>query len=285
MIIFILGVIGLCLGSFVNALVWRIWVQSEESKTAKTNTKKAKKVDYSILHGRSMCVHCKHELSWVDLVPLASWIALRGKCRYCKKAISWQYPLVELLTALLFVASYIFWPTGLTSFLDIANFASWLILLVGFVALAVYDIRWMILPNRLVYPMIVLASVLALVNVASGDSSVVSAALNCISSIMIAGGVFYLIFQLSNGNWIGGGDVKLGILIGLVVQDPYKAFMTLFLASILGTLIAVPSLLLGKMNSRSKLPFGPFLIIATIIIYLFGSSIIAWYKREVLLLG
>ena len=100
-VIIILAWLGLCAGSFVNALVWRL----HEQKRSKKADKKL-----SILNGRSMCVHCRHELTWYDLIPLFSWLLLRGKCRYCKKPISWQYPIVELATAAVFVLSYIFWP-------------------------------------------------------------------------------------------------------------------------------------------------------------------------------
>src|SRR4051812_13278636 len=100
MIIAVLIVFGLCLGSFVNALVWRV----HEQEAAKKPNKKL-----SVLNGRSMCPHCEHELAAKDLIPVLSWLSLGGKCRYCHKPISKQYPLVELLTALLVVGSYIWW--------------------------------------------------------------------------------------------------------------------------------------------------------------------------------
>ena len=134
MIIAILAVVGLILGSFVNALVWRMHE------------------GLSVAHGRSMCPHCKHTLAARDLVPVFSWLMLRGKCRYCKKPISPQYPLVELATSGLFVASYIWWPSVFTGSQE-AIFVLWLAILVGLVALAVYDIKWFLLPNKLIYPL------------------------------------------------------------------------------------------------------------------------------------
>src|SRR3954465_436221 len=107
MIIAVLVVLGLCLGSFVNALVWRLHEQEEGG------SKKAAAKKLSIIKGRSMCPHCKHALKPIDLIPVISWLSLRGKCRYCSKPISIQYPIVELSTALLFVVSYIWWPEPL----------------------------------------------------------------------------------------------------------------------------------------------------------------------------
>src|SRR5690606_2157613 len=108
MIIIFLAILGLCVGSFVNALVWRLRMQ--ESSGKKKSDRKM-----SISRGRSMCPHCRHELSAVDLVPVFSWLFLGGKCRYCRKPISKQYPLVELVTSILFIASYVFWPDAVGS--------------------------------------------------------------------------------------------------------------------------------------------------------------------------
>jgi prepilin signal peptidase PulO-like enzyme (type II secretory pathway) len=108
-----------------------------------------KRPELSILKGRSQCVNCEHTLAAKDLVPVFSWLSLKGKCRYCKKPISYHYPAVELLMASLFVISYSFWPYGLTGTYW-SGFIAWLVAIVILVALLVYDARWMLLPNRLV---------------------------------------------------------------------------------------------------------------------------------------
>src|SRR5262245_41082320 len=105
--VLILTVFGLCWGSFVNAFVWRLHELETNKRLSKSQKKKL-----SILHGRSMCPDCHNELAWYDLLPVVSWLSLKGKCRYCGKPISWQYPFVEALTAALFVLSYVFWPYG-----------------------------------------------------------------------------------------------------------------------------------------------------------------------------
>ncbi len=268
--ILLVAVLGLTLGSFVNALVWRLRLRSK----TKTNL--------SIWHGRSMCPNCRHKLAAGDLIPVLSWLWLKGKCRYCHKPISWQYPVVELLTAALFVVSYLAWPYSFTSLQSWLLFVFWLIFLVGFVALIAYDLRWMLLPNVIIYPLLYLAALqtLLLASVFHGGwESLVAAA----AGVAVLGGLFYLLFQLSGGRWIGGGDVKLGVLLGLLVGGPANALLLLFLASLLGSLYSVPLMLSGKAKRTSRLPFGPFLLASGIIVYLCGSSIIEWYKRRIFL--
>jgi len=276
-------VFGLIWGSFVNALVWRIHQQSKVTNKTKPTTKHklpATHNHYSILKGRSMCPDCKHELAVKDLIPVVSWLSIGGKCRYCHKPISIQYPAVELLTAILFVMSYVFWPLEWNT-IGIINFVVWLIMLVGFMALIVYDLKWMLLPNRIVYPLTQLGLLLALYNVVVDGN--LQALINTFLSVAVAGGIFYGLFQLSDGRWIGGGDVKLGILIGLILGDPYLAFLVLFLASLLGTFVIAPGMVLKKFTAKTKIPFGPFLIVATIIVQLVGLSTIEWYKQKLLL--
>jgi leader peptidase (prepilin peptidase)/N-methyltransferase len=285
MIIAVLIVLGLCFGSFVNALVWRVHEQAElEEQATKKKSKKAKAADVtladlSISKGRSMCPHCHHTLSALDLLPLVSWLALRGKCRYCHKPISAQYPVVELLTAVLFVISYLYWPVNFDgSGLKIAAFIVWLPLLVGFMALIIYDFRWMLLPDRIVFPLGAIASVLAGLMIASSEHPL-RAFLNVLGGVIIGGGLFWLIYQFSKGKWIGGGDVKLGWLLGLVVGTPGKAALFIFGAAILGTVASLPLLVSKRLKGNSVIPFGPFLIIAAIIAQLFGAALLAWYQR------
>jgi prepilin signal peptidase PulO-like enzyme (type II secretory pathway) len=293
----VLIVLGLCLGSFVNALVWRLQEQSKESKEqraesrVKNNSEKLisqpsplSPGDLSILKGRSMCPNCRHELAARDLIPIFSWISLKGKCRYCSQPISWQYPVVELLTAALFVFSYIFWPYGFGSLLSAHSsllFVFWLVFLTGLVALAVYDLRWFLLPDKITYPLIGLALVQVLLVVFWFDGGL--GALKDVSlSLVVGGGIFYALFQLSGGRWIGGGDVKLGALIGLILGQPQLSLLMIFVASVLGSVVSVPMLLTGHAKRDTHLPFGPFLILATIVVRLFGLSMIAWYKRQAL---
>jgi leader peptidase (prepilin peptidase)/N-methyltransferase len=274
MVIVILAVVGLCLGSFINAWVWRLHEQTEEADKKKPNPKRL--ASLSISKGHSMCPDCGHKLAAKDLVPVLSWLSLGGKCRYCHKPISWQYPLVEVLTAGLFITSYICWPTDLRSF-QIGIFIWWLILLVGLIALSVYDLRWFLLPNRIIYPASLAAAAIAIITIVNANSPG-KALLNTVLAVVVGGGVFYVLFQLSSGKWIGGGDVRLGWLLGLVAGTPGRSVLFIFAASIIGTLISLPLLLSNRLKRSSSIPFGPLLIIGLIITQLFGVHIIHWYQ-------
>jgi len=267
-----LVLLGLCFGSFVNALVWRIHVQSKGGKSKKN-------AEYSISKGRSMCVHCKHVLAAKDLIPIFSWIYLRGKCCYCGKQISWQYPMVEAVTALLFVISYLFWPYEIAG-IGVVSFAAWLMILVGLVALLIYDIKWMLLPNRIIFFLYWLAGVYVVARVV--ESSSLSSVSDYAMGVVIGGGIFYLLFQISSGRWIGGGDVKLGFLLGALVGSGYFALLLLFIASVLGSLYSLPLLAAKKANKSSRIPFGPFLIISAIVVVLFGNSLTDMYVDYIL---
>lgn len=276
MVIVVLIVFGLCLGSFINALVWRLHEQS--------NTKDKKKLqELSISKGRSQCPHCGHTLAAKDLVPIFSWLSLGGKCRYCKKPVSWQYPVVELICALVLVASYIWWPhAGQWDVLESVVFAVWALVVVGLLALAVYDARWYLLPDKVVYPLTVLGAVfVGLLAINYSDISIIRDA--AIGAFVIFA-LFYSIYQFSGGKWIGGGDVKLAILLGGLAGGLLKAMLLLFFASVLGTLYGVLLSTVGgqKLTHKLRIPFGPFLIIAVVIVVLFGTDITNWYSDLIL---
>lgn len=227
-----------------------------------------------------MCPHCKHELAAIDLLPVVSWVVQRGKCRYCQASISIQYPVVELLTAALFVVSYLWWPEPFSTSQTVV-FIIWLAVLIGLVALTVYDLRWYLLPNRILYPTGVLAGLLAIVGAATSDEPV-KAVLNTALAVLVGGGIFYAMFQFSKGKWIGGGDVKLGWVLGLILATPARSFLMIFLSAALGTLISLPLLATHKLKPTSKVPFGPFLIIAAFVTVLWGQAILDWYQRTFL---
>ncbi|HLC91519.1 MAG TPA: prepilin peptidase [Candidatus Saccharimonadales bacterium] len=310
MIVAILIVLGLAFGSFVNALVWRLHEQEERAKSKEQRRKKGKakntaklsshtsvlsSKDLSILKGRSMCPSCKHGLAAKDLVPVLSWLTLRGKCRYCHKPISIQYPLVELITATLFVISYLLWPDVAHATLaacfaigrtpdaqTLTFFGIWLVYMVGFVVLAVYDLKWYLLPNKIVYSLIGVAAIQSFLTVFVFGGGIANAKQIALSFI-VGGGLFYLLYQISNGKWIGGGDVKLGMLLGIVLADPQLALFMIFVASLLGSLVTLPLIAVHKLTKTTHIPFGPFLIAGAIVARLFGVAIIAWYRIKLLI--
>lgn len=280
MIIVGLAFLGLSLGSFVNALVWRLRQQSLASPKSSSKKLSTSKNRVAIFTGRSMCPKCHHQLAVKDLIPVMSWLSLGGKCRYCQKPISWHYPLTEILTAVFIVFSYLYWPNSFNSS-QMILFGLWTVFITGFIALALYDLKWYLLPNNIIYLLLALAIAQSIWLALEGGS------LNPLQSsffgMLVGGGIFYVLFQLSRGKWIGGGDVKLGALSGIIVGGPINGLLMLFVASCLGTLVSIPLVLSGKANRKTRLPFGPFLILATVIVRLFGASLIAWYKRNLLL--
>ncbi len=287
MIIIFLVFVGACFGSFVNALIWRMHEQASDSQKSNVRKSKASKThnslastvsspDLSILTGRSMCPNCKHQLAAKDLIPVFSWLQLWGKCRYCKVRFA-DTPTTELIMPLLFVVSYLNWPLGWGGSHAVL-FGFWLLFLVGFLALSVYDLKWYLLPNKLVYPMIALAVIQVFYLAILSDNGL-HVVLRSLYGLLVGGGIFYLLFQLSDGKWIGGGDVKLGFMLGLIVGGPFEALLFIFIASCLGTLVAIPMLLSGKFKPSRHIPFGPFLMMAAVIVFLFGTNIISWYSR------
>lgn len=275
----LLSVLGLAAGSFVNALVWRLRPAPKGRKPGAADNSPG---DLSIWRGRSVCPDCGHKLAWRDLVPVISWLSLRGKCRYCQKPISRQYPAVELLTATLFGLSYAFWPLALDE-RGVFLLIFWLILLTGLIALAVYDLRWMLLPDKIIMPLLALTAAVVLVDAAILQRSLapVGAAL---LGLLLCGGLFYVLFQVSGGRWIGGGDVKLGFLLGLAVGGPINALMLVFIASLLGSLVGGALLATGRLKPAGRVPFGPFLVAAAVVVTLFGPAIYDWYKHNLLLI-
>ncbi len=276
MITVFLFVIGLAFGSFVNALVWRI----HELETTKS---KKKRRALSPVSGRSMCPECKHELSAKDLIPVFSWVYLKARCRYCHKSISWQYPLVELLGGALFALSYVFWPYMLAGNLQWLSFIVWLSVITVLLALFVYDLKWMELPDSLVAWLTGLAVSFVLIErlaLVTTNSEVVSAGLGG----LLLFGLFYGLFQISGGKWIGGGDVKIAVALGLLAGSPLKTLLLLFIASLAGSLIGIPLLLKSHDRKLIKLPFGPLLFLGLIIVFFFGTGIIQWYETNLLYL-
>jgi prepilin signal peptidase PulO-like enzyme (type II secretory pathway) len=262
MILLVLIGLGLIFGSFVNALVWRL----HEGK------------DW--VRDRSVCTHCHHVLAAKDLVPVLSYLYLRGKCRYCRKPIN-DTPFAEVLTAVWFAASYAFWPYliltgGLDSMLNGLLFGLWLVASVILIALLIYDKRWFLLPDKMVFPLIAVSAVwLAVRTWQYGDAGTVL--LNAGLSVLVISGLFYVLFQVSKGKWIGGGDVKLGLALGVFAGTPLQACLLLFVASLAGTLAAVPALLQGRATRAMHIPFGPFLIVGLLITVLLGRQLLDWY--------
>lgn len=243
------------MGSFIGALTWRLHTGKDFVKD------------------RSICEHCEHVLAWNDLIPIFSWLQLGGKCRYCKKSIGWTALVLEVSMMGLFFLSLWSWPADVVVYdhLEKILLAVWLMMAVLLGALLVYDLRWMLLPNKLVLPLFMLMVVFQAVEVLGGQEA--SAVLqSTLLGGLVGGGLFYALFQISGGRWIGGGDVKLGFVMGCLL-GPAGALTGLVVAFYGSALFVIPLMIAKKLTRKSKVPFGPFLIIGFVAAFLWGQEL------------
>lgn len=279
----ILIVFGLMLGSFGGATVWRL--RARQLVEDKAEGEEYDKDEYkkllpltksSVRTDRSRCLHCNHPLAWYDLLPLVSWLGLRGKCRYCHVKIGWFEPMMELGVALFFVLSYLLWPVPLDGTLATFSFILWLVAGVMLAILFAYDLKWFLLPDVIVYPLIAVGVIVAGVEVAT-SANITNALIDLAASVTILSGLYYILHKVSKGQWIGFGDVKLGLALGLLLADWQLAFIALFAANLIGCLIVIPGMLMGKLSRTSRVPFGPLLILGAVIAMLFGPTLVMAY--------
>jgi len=261
---FFVFIFGLCLGSFLNVVICRL--QTGES----------------FFSDRSYCPHCQKKLAWPDLMPVLSFLLLKGKCRYCQKKISWQYPLVEMATGGLFFI-FIF-DLGLTIctlgglLAAIFNLAMVSFLIVIFV----YDLKHYLIPDKIIYLAIAASSLYQLFGhwglfQASGFKfQALKPFLNPFLSALAASSFFGAIVLISREKWMGSGDAYLAFLMGMLLGFP-KILVALALAFLLGGLVGSVLLILKKRGLKSRIPFGPFLVTGTLGAMLWGSEIVAWY--------
>ncbi len=284
-----LVLIGACLGSFAGATVWRLrarqllFDKKHKEPYDKDEFKRLKPLlDKKTIEDRSQCLHCGYALKWYDLIPVISWLTLGGRCRSCRTFFGWFELLMELGTALFFVLSYAFWPLPLETSLQITHFVLWLIAGVIMAILFAYDMKWFLLPDRLNIGLAVVgALIVAVLALQSADP--VATVLNAAGAVLILAGLYAALFIVSRGAWVGLGDVKLGVGLALLLADWQLAFLALFLANLLGSLIVAPLLATKKLKRTSKVPFGPLLIAGAILAWFVGPAILAWYGSLVLL--
>jgi leader peptidase (prepilin peptidase)/N-methyltransferase len=233
----------LVIGSFLNVVIARV----PERR--------------SLVHPRSACPGCGTTIAWYDNVPILSFLALRGRCRACAITIPWRYPLVESLTAALFLAAYLaFGPT-----LDAVVAA---VLLAALVAITAIDLQCQIIPDVISLPGI-LAGCLA--NVATGRIPWVDSLLG----IVVGGGLFMVII-LASGGGMGGGDMKLGAMLGAFLG--WKVLLVaVFVAVILGGTFALALIASGKRGRKDPIPFGPFLAAGGAAGLFYGERVVRWY--------
>lgn len=279
----ILGIFGAALGSFAGAQVWRLRArQLEYDKNTKEPYDKAeykrlkRLLGKKVLSDRSCCLECGYTLKWYDLIPIVSWLSLRGKCRACKHPIGVFELLIEIGLAAYFVLSFLLWPTQLATGVEIAHLALWLVAGVIMAVLFAYDAKWYLLPDRYTLALAVVGvAIVAVVALQTGN--LVGALLSALGAVALLAGLYGLLYALSRGRWVGFGDVKLGVGLGLILVDWQLALVALFLANLLGCLVVVPLMVRHKLKRTSHIPFGPFLIAGTVLAWFIGAAILGWY--------
>jgi len=279
---------GLCLGSFAGASVWRL--RARQLKQDKAAGEKIDEEEYKHLNkltkhkfknDRSQCLNCSYYLKWYDLIPVLSWVMLLGKCRKCHKPIGWTELLVEIGLATFFALSYFFWPFSIDSGLEILRFVLWLMSGVVLAILFIYDKKWALLPNIANFSLIGLGLLSSLISILVASDKV-GATYNILGAALILSGLYYLLYIISKGKWIGFGDIKLGLGLALLLADWKLAFVALFSANMVGCLLVLPPMIVGKLKRDSHIPFGPLLIIGLAIAMLFGKQIIDLYMYNII---
>ena len=249
-IVLLAGVLGALFGSFLNVCIHR-WPREE-----------------SVVRPRSRCPGCGELIAWYDNIPIVSWVVLRARCRRCGTAISIQYPLVELTTALLW--AYMAWRFGL-SVKAVAGAVFFTILL----GIAMTDAREYLIPDEFSLGGLVIGLAFAL---AGGFSGLGDALLGAAAGFVLLWAVGAIGTRLFKEEAMGGGDIKMMAMVGAFVGWQ-GVLLTVFLGALLGTLVFVPLSVVGR---KRLVPFGVFLSLGAAATWLTGPAVIAWYRTFVL---
>ncbi|MFJ7735038.1 prepilin peptidase [Lysinibacillus sp. NPDC097287] len=236
-------VFGLVFGSFFNLVGLR--VPMKESIVAPT----------------SHCMTCQRQLKVLDLVPVLSFLCLAGKCRGCGQKISWIYPFMELVTGVLFAFAY--WQLGFS-----AEFAVAILFISLLVIIVVSDVAYMLIPDKVLLfflPLLVIGRMV----------SPLTPWWDSLLGAFVLFGILYSIAVLSRGG-MGGGDIKLFFLIGLVLGT-LGSLLTLFLAAVIGMIVGIVVLRSRGQGRKTPVPFGPSIALAAIIVYFYGDVMTNWY--------
>ncbi len=295
------GLLGFILGTILGSLALALADRSLENKT---------------FFGRSRCPNCKHKLAWFDLIPIFSYLNLKGRCHYCHKKIKLEYLLVEIVVGSLI--AILFWQT-FSNFprfnpadtfyyqYQVVNFFAELIaktfLITILVIVAITDLKKTLIPDRITFPALKVILVYLLILVGyriwylyTGLSQnqignylihqtdyfyrhslyIAEPLLSGLTMMLIVGLFFLVLIIITRGRGMGGGDLKLGILIGLFFGFP-NAAAAILLSFLSGSIIAIALILLGKKQFGQTIPFGPFLSLGAILTIFWGEQITKFY--------
>lgn len=260
--LFFVFLFGIVFGSFLNVVIYRMTHGSSPFK------------------GRSICPKCKRKISWQHNIPLLSFFLLRGRCANCGKKISWQYPVVEFITGALFVWWFLigrsfFHLSG--GYLEILQPAFWLV--VGMALLVVFfaDLWFGVIPDAVNIFLLVLALAYRVVLVLLDQMQNADLSRSFLSGLMLFG-FFYFLYWVTKKKGFGLGDVKLAPAMGLLLGWP-RTLVAVLAAFFTGAIIGLFLLATGKKKLGQTVPFGPFLILGTVVALVWGEALWRWYMR------
>ncbi len=251
---FLVFVLGLCCGSFINMLVFRT---AEKYKLAESGKNKQNK--------RSFCDFCGRQLEWYENIPVISWTVQGGRSKCCGKRLSVAYPIVELAVGLLFVFNFYFFDFKISGEMILG-----LVVITMLVFAAVFDIKHMILPDFSTGILIVVTVIRLIILGFGGNFGQVE-----LSLVSAAGGAGFLLvlYWLTKGKGMGMGDVKLAVFMGLWLGWP-KIVVAFYVAFVVGAVVGGVLMLVKKLKRKSLIAFGPFLILGTLVAWWWGEKII-----------
>ncbi len=265
-------ILGASIGSFLSVVIYRL----------KHNVK-------GIVSSHSICPSCKNKIRWHHLIPVFSWILLRGKCAYCNKKISAHYFIIELATGLLFLSVFLHFnfltkapslvdPTLMTYGINWSTFSLFiyfLIIISLLMAIFFYDLLYKEIPDHFSVPAILIAIIGGIV---FGTTSVVSMTIGGIGIFTF----FLLQFAISRGTWVGGGDLRLGLFTGVFLGWEL-GLLAIILSYIIGAIFSIFLIVKGKASRKTAIAFGPFMVMGILISFFYGEEIINWYLHGVII--
>ncbi len=250
MILLFLFLLGMCVGSFLNVVIDRL----PEGR--------------SIVRGRSICDFCKRNLAWYDLFPILSFFLLKGQCRYCRKKLSFQYPLIEGITGILFAALYILFSSNssIGGYFLLYLFLSF-ILAGSFLAIFVIDLKYGIIPDELVIAVCIISFMLT--GITSGTTEIfIHTGVGILYGLL-----FFILFLITGGKGMGFGDVKLAFAIGLLLGFP-RVLISFYLSFLTGAVVGSILILIKRAKFGKPIPFGPYLVFGLMVALLFGDYLL-----------
>lgn len=258
LIFFLIGlfILGTILGSFTSMLVYRLHAK-----------------EHPVFKGRSICPQCKTRLSAKDLIPLVSYLLLRGKCRHCKQGISYMYPLIELLNGSLLVLLFLKFPFVDNMLIFDVNMLIFYILYAFYTLILLFtfffDLHYKHVADEILLPGILIG---LLATFHPKSPHFVDALIGLAIPVLF----FSLQYLLSKGTWIGAGDIRVGAFMGVILGFKL-VIVALVISYLIGSIISIFIALKLHKFTGVKIPFAPFLVAGTFLTIFFGDRILNWY--------